>query len=172
MDDCGSGAFKFLSGFGDVTSLLGTIAESGPNQGQPYLFAGDILVNMKGTGQLAVVCSDFGGWAAPPQLGSQRFRRLRVDVWADPQRDASGNVAVTSADTVNRANALFTAVNSHLHRRDPATVNWGDMVTFGCTLLTEPQWATVPDAGSPSIGLTLGSAVYGVYIAGWTDALS
>lgn len=166
-DDVGTGSFKYLSTFSAVTSGVGTF-QAGPNLGQPYLFTGDIFANMKGTSALAVVCNDFGGWSAPPMLGSQRFRRLKVDIWADPQRDASGNVTVTTADTVNRANALFTVVNNHLHRRDPDTVVWGDLVTFGCQLLTEPQWAVVPDGD----WLMMGTAVYAVYIGGWTDALS
>jgi hypothetical protein len=151
--------------------MLGSFSGSDPvsaNQGVPWLFAGDILVNMKGTSQIAVVCSDYGGWAAPPQLGSQRFRRLRVDIWCDPVRDASGGVLRTSADTVNRANAVFTVVNNHLHRRDPDTLQWGDLVTFGCQLLTEPAWAAQVDGD----WLIMGSAVYAVYIGGWTDALS
>ena len=170
-DDVGTGAFRYLSGFSDVTSMLGSFSLTDPvagNQGLPFLFAGDILVNMKGTSALAVVCNDFGGWSAPPQLGSQRFRRLRVDIWADPVRDAAGGVQVTTAGTVNRANALFTAVNNHLHRRDPDTVAWGDVVTFGCQLLTEPAWAQVPDGD----WLMYGSAVYAVYVGGWTDTPS
>ncbi len=170
-DDPGTGAFRYLSTFSDVTSLLGSFSLSDPvtgNQGRPWLFAGDILVNMKGTSQLAAVCADFGGHGAPPMLGGQRFRRLRVDIWADPVRDSAGGVLRTSADTVNRANAVFTAVNRRLHRRDPDTVTWGDLVTYGCTLLTEPTWAEVPDGD----WLMRGSAVYAVYIAGWTDVLS
>jgi hypothetical protein len=170
-DDVGTGGRKYLSQFSDVTSLLGSFSLSDPvggNQGQPYLFAGDILVNMKGTSQLAVVCSDYGGWSAPPLGGSQRFRRLRVDIWADPVRDQAGGVIRTSSDTANRANALFTAVNNHLHRRDADTVAWGDLVTFGCALLTEPDWTAVPDGD----WMLSGSAVYAVYIGGWTDALS
>ncbi len=171
MDDPGTGAYRYLSQFSSVTSLLGSFSVSDPvsgNQGKPYLFAGDILVNIKGTSSVAVVCSDFGGWSAPPQLGTQRFRRLRVDIWVDPARDSAGGVTVTTADTVNRGNAVFNAVHVKLHRRDPDTVTWGDMVTFGCQLLSEPVFARVPDGD----WLMLGTAVYGVYLGGWTDVAS
>jgi hypothetical protein len=170
-DDAGTGAYKFLSGFSDVTSQLGSFSVTDPvsaNQAKPWLFAGDILVNMKGTSQLAVVCSDYGGWSAPAMFHTMRFRRLRVDVWADPLRDANGGVLRTTADTENRANLVFTAVNNHLHRRDADTVLWGDMLVYGCQLLTEPTWAAVPDGD----WLLSGSAVYAVYIQGWTDVLS
>lgn len=169
-DDVGTGAFRYLSTFSDVTSLLGSFSGSDPvsgNRGLPWLFNGDILVDMKGSSQAAVVVGDFGGWAAPPVLGSQRFRRLRVDIWVDPLR-SSGNITQTNADTVNRANSVFSAVHRHLHRRDPDTVQWGDLVTYGCALLTEPSFARVPDGD----WLLLGTAVYAVHIGGWTDAVS
>lgn len=170
IDDVGTGAWKYLSQFSDVTSLLGSFPSNDPivaNQNQPWLFTGDILTNIKGSSSIAVVVSDFGGWSPPPQLGSQRFRRLRVDIWVDPVR-SSGNVSSTSAATVNRGNQVFNAIHRHLHRRDPDTVVWGDLVTFGCQLLSEPQFALVPDGDWSQ----LGSATYGVYIAGWTDSLS
>lgn len=171
MDDVGTGSWRYLSGFSDVTSLLGSFSLADPvigNRGMPYLFTSDLVVNLKGTTQAAVVCSDFGGWSPPPQLGSQRFRRLRVDVYVDPVRDAALNISQTNAATVNRANQVFNAVQRHLHRRDPDTVVWGDLVTFGCQLLTEPQFASVPNGD----WMLMGSATYGVYLSGWTDAIS
>lgn len=171
MDDVGSGAAKYLSGFSDVTSLLGSFSLTDPivgNQGQPYLFNSDLLVDLKGTSAAALVVSDFGGWSAPPMLGSQRFRRLRVDVWQDALRDAEGNVSISTEGMVNLANVVFNAVQRHLHRRDPDTVVWGDLVTFACQLLTEPQFAKVPDG---DWGM-LGTAYYGVSFSGWTDAVS
>lgn len=171
MDDVGSGAAKYLSGFSDVTSLLGSFSLTDPvtgNQGQPYLFNSDLLVDLKGTTAAALVLSDFGGWSAPPMLGSQRFRRLRVDVYQDALRDAEGNVSVSTEGMVNLANAVFNAVQRHLHRRDPDTVVWGDLVTFACQLITEPQFVKVPDG---DWGM-LGTAYYGVSYSGWTDAVS
>jgi hypothetical protein len=171
VDDVGSGAARYLAQFADVTSLLGSFSLSDPiagNAGQPYLFAADLLVNLKGTSAAALVLSDFGGWSAPPMLGSQRFRRLRADVWQDAPRDSEGNVSTSTEGIVNLANAVFNAVQRHLHRRDPDTVVWGDMVTFACQLLTEPQFSKVPDG---DWGM-LGTAYYGVSLSGWTDAVS
>jgi hypothetical protein len=170
-DDVGSGSAKYLSQFSDVTSLLGAFPAGDPisgNAGQPYLFNSDLLVNLKGSQAAAVVCADFGGWSAPPMLGSQRFRRLRVDVYQDAQRDALGNIVSTHQATVNMLNTVFNAVQRHLHRRDPDTVVWGDMVTFACQLLTEPAWLPLPNG---DWGMW-GSAVYGVSLSGWTDFAS
>lgn len=170
-DDVGSGAAKYLATFTDVTSLLGSFSLTDPvtsNQGKPWLFNGNMLVDIKGTSKSALVVSDFGGWSPPPLLGSQRFRRLRVDVWVDAQRDTQGNIIATDQGTINTGNAVFNAVHRHLHRRDPDTVTWGDMVTFACQLLTEPQFTRIPDGD----WAMMGTATYGVSLSGWTDAVS
>lgn len=173
-DDVGSGAAKYLSQFSDVMSLLGSFSVTDPitgNQGKPWLFAGEtggLLVNIKGSQSGALVCTDFGGWSPPPMLGSQRFRRLRVDIYQDALRDVNGNVTSTHENTINLANALFNAVQRHLHRRDPDTVVWGDMVTFACQLLTEPTFVALPDGD----WAMWGTAIYGVSLSGWTDVVS
>jgi hypothetical protein len=171
MDDVGSGAAKYLAQFSDVTSLLGSFPLTDPqagNQGKPWLFNGNMLVDIKGSTKAALVVADFGGWSSPPQLGSQRFRRLRVDVWVDAQRDSLGNIIATDQGTINAGNTIFNAVQRHLHRRDPDTVVWGDMVTFACQLLTEPTFIRIPDGD----WAMQGTATYGVSISGWTDAVS
>lgn len=171
MYDVGNGAALYLSGFTDVTALLGSFSPTDPNvsfQNHPYLFAGDLLVTLKGTQAAAVVCTDFGGTSAPPMYGSQRFRRLRVDFYQDSLRDASGNVITSHEGTINLLSALFSTVNRHLHRRDSDTVQWGDLVTFASYLMTEPVWTITPDG---DWGMQ-GSAVYGVDVSGWSDAVS
>lgn len=171
MDDVGSGAARYLSGFPNVTGLLGSFSGADPvvaNRGLPWLFAGDLLVTIKGSGSAALVLTDYGGWSAPPMLGSQRFRRLRVDLYQDSQRDSQGNVNSSHETTINLLNALFNAVHGHLHRRDPDTILWGDMVTFGAQLLTEPVPVPLPD-GDWAMWQT---AIYGVYLSGWTDVAS
>lgn len=169
MDDIASGCVRYLSGFSDVTSLLGSFSNSDPvtaNQGRPWIFSGDPLVTLEGTSAAALVCIDLGGWQAPPQLGTWRFGRLVVQVYVDPARDGSRNITETSALTVNRGNAVFAAVQFRLQRTDPDTVTWGDMVTTGCQLLSDGQWAAVPDGDH----LLVKQAFYGVSWSGWTDA--
>jgi hypothetical protein len=171
MDDVGSGAAKYLSQFSDVTSLLGSFSVTDPvtgNQGKPWLFNGNILVDIKGSAAAALVLIDFGGWQAPPMLGSQRFRRLRVDLYVDAQRDVQGNIIQSDQATINTGNAVFNAVHRRLQRRDPDTIVWGDMVTFACQLLTEPAFNRLPDGDWAMLGI----ATYGVSLSGWTDAVA
>ena len=172
MDDVGGGAVRYLSQFADVTSLLGSFSLSDLNPGfagRPWLFNDvnqGVFATMEGSSAAAVVLSDFGAWDAPPQGGTARFRRLRVDIWVDPLRDASANVQETSSITANRGMAVFNAVQFRLQRTDPDTVLWGDLVTNGCQLLTEPQFLPVQDGD----WLLRGTAYFGVGFTGWSDA--
>lgn len=171
VDDVGSGSYKFLLGFSDLTTMLGSFSGSDPivgNQGQPYLFNADLLVTMKGTQQIAIVTNDWGSFSGPPILGSQRFRRLRVDIWVDPLRNAAGNISNSDASTKNRGNQVFNVLNRHLHFRDADTRQWGDLVVAGCQLSVEPDFNRVPDGD----WMMMGTAVYQVLLAGYTDQLS
>jgi len=172
VDDVASGAVRYLAGFADVTSLLGSFPLSDPitaNAGKPWLFSDNnqgVLTVMEGSSAAAIVCSDFGGWDVPPPYGTVRFRRLRLDIWIDPARDASRNVTESSSVTTNRGLALFAAVQFHMQRTDPDVVLWGDLCTVGCQLLTDIQFLPVPDGD----WLQRGSAYYGVTASGWSDA--
>jgi hypothetical protein len=57
-------------------------------------------------------------------------------------------------------------VQFRLQRTDPDTVVWGDLCTTGCQLLTDIQFLPVADGD----WLQRGTAYYGVYASGWTDA--
>lgn len=172
MDDVASGAVRYLAGFADVTALLGAFPANDPNgsnAGKPWLFAdtnAGVLKTMEGSSGTAMVCADFGGWSVPEVLGTLRFRRLRLDVWIDPLRDAGRNMIESSSLTTNRGLAAFAAAQFRLQRTDPDTVIWGDLVTVDCHLLTDIQFLPVPDGD----GLQRGTAYYGVSTAGWTDA--
>lgn len=170
IDDVGSGAQQYLLGFTDVTSLLGAFAATDPNPanaGLPWLFKDDLLTVMEGTSAAAVVCSPFGGWSAPIPLSSFDFERLSVEVYVDPLRDSANNITESSGATKQRGMAVFAAVKFRLHRTDPDTVTWGDLVTTGCQLLTKPQFTKVPDGD----GLLVGQSFYGVTCGGWLDAV-
>jgi hypothetical protein len=169
VDDVASGAVKYLSGFGDVTSLLGSFVPPSPAAGVPWLFSDNnqgVLKTMEGTGRAALVLSDFGPWDTPLPLSTIRFRRLRVDLWIDPNRDAGQNYIESSSITTNRGLTVFAAVQFRLQRTDPDTVFWGDLCTVGCQLLTDIQFAPVPDGDL----LQRGTAYYGVSCSGWSDA--
>jgi hypothetical protein len=166
-----TGSVKYLAGFSDVTSLLGSYPLTDPPgfAGKPWLFSDmnqGVLKVMEGTSAAAVVCADFGGWEVPVPGTSARYPRLRTDIWLDPQRDASMNVTESSSVTANRGLAVFNALQFRLHRLDPDAVVWGDLVTVGCRLLTEPVFQQVSDGD----WMQRGTAYYGVEYSGWTDA--
>ncbi len=171
MDDVATGAVRYLAGFTDVTSLLGVYPLTDPPgfAGKPWLFSDmnqGVLKVMEGTSAAAIVCADFGGWDVPVQMSTARYRRLRIDIWIDPQRDAAQNVTESSSVTANRGMAVFNAVQFRLHRRDPDAVLWGDLCTIACQLLTEPVFQPVSDGD----WLLRGTAFYGTEFTGWTDA--
>jgi hypothetical protein len=171
MDDVATGGVKFLSQFADVTALLGSFPLSDPPSfaGKPWLFSDmnqGVLKVMEGTSAAALVCADFGGWEVPVPGATARYRRLRVDIWIDPQRDAGQNVAESSSVTANRGMAVFNAVQFRLQRTDPDAVFWGDLCTIGCQLLTEPVFQPVADGDL----MLRGTAYYGVEFSGWSDA--
>jgi hypothetical protein len=161
--------------FTTITSLLGAFSpsdENVANAGQPWLFTGDLLVNIGNSSAAAVVLSDHGGWQAPQRMGTERFRRLRLDIYIDPLRDASFDVIETSSLTEDRGMDLFRAIQSLLHRRDNDTITWGDLVTTACVLLTEPEFIQMGASSGNQMSSQLGSAYYGVSFSGWTDAVA
>lgn len=166
MDTISGAAVAYLSGVEAVTSLLGTFTDP-TNSGEPYLFDSDILVTLEGTSQAAVVLTSAGIMQTPPQLGSQRFERLSVEIYADPQRDSDRNVIVSSALTIQRVEAIFSQVHAVLQRLDPDLQVWGDMVTASCQLLAENQAMPVSDGDL----MQRKQAFYGVLVTGWTDVV-
>lgn len=165
-DDIASGCVQYLAAFPDVTGLLGSFSLTDPvtaNQGLPWIFNADPLVTLEGSSAAALVVSEFGSTTAPQRLGTERYGRLSVQVYVDPARDGSRNIAETSALTKNRGNAVFSAVQYRLHRTDNDAVVWGDLVTTGCTLITEGQWTDVPDGDH----LLVKQAFYEVSWSAW-----
>lgn len=168
-DDIATGCCQYLAQFADVTSRLGSFSVSDPitaNQGKPWIFNGDPLVTVEGSSSAALVCADFGGWQAPPQLRTWRFGRLSVQVYIDPARDSGRNITETSALTVNRGNAVFNAIQFRLQRTNPDTIVWGDMVTTGCELIADGAWLALADGDH----LLVKQSFFGISWAGWTDA--
>jgi hypothetical protein len=169
VDSVATGGVQYLLQFPDITELLGSFPADDPNPanaGQPWLFADanqGVLARVESTGQSAVVLGDAGGWQAPPQLGTQRFRRLRIDVWTDPQRDQLNNIIETSIYTSNRCLDVFTAIHHRLQRTDPDAVMFGNMVTLACTLLTEASPVPMVDGDN----MLRGTAFYGILFSGW-----
>lgn len=164
MDNVGSGAVQYLSGLSAITTLVGAFQQA-PNAGVPWIFDSDVYGEMKGTQQAAIICSDYGPTASDVTQSSKQYRRLMVSVWVDPLRDTSGNITEGPARTKARGDVVYNQLRAVLHRIDPGTQVWGDMVTFYCQELSGPQWMPVPDGDH----LLQGQSFFEVGISGWTD---
>jgi hypothetical protein len=166
MDDLHSGAWQFLMSFPDVLAVLGSFPADDPvNPGQPWLFQHNIYQRMeaqsvvKGTQATAVVVIYAGQFTVPTDSSTARMQRLEVDIWADPLRDAYGNVTDPS-ETEGRVISVWQVLDSHLHRAssDYGMQLWGDLVTTSSSRLAEPVPYPVPDGD----GLLRGVGYYGV----------
>lgn len=179
LDDIASGAYKYLIGFSQLTSLLLAFPNTDPvsaNAGKPYIFNQPTgsspgttgpLATMEGTSGIALVLSEMGGWNVAAAGSSMRFQRLQVEIWVDPTRDANKNITESPGHTVRRGKAVFAALHQVLQRQEAGgAILWGDLVTVGCSLLSEPQFFTVPDGDN----LYRGPAMYGVTTGGHSDA--
>jgi hypothetical protein len=168
LDDVASGAVRYLAGIPAVTSLLGAFASTDTlNANLPYIFQENQLVVLQGTSAAGLVCSVSGQWNAAIPYGTQRFSRLSVEFYVDPQRDADLNVTETPGLTIKRGEQLFATVNSYLHRRNPDTQVWGDLVTASCVLLAEGEFVKMPTGDGD--WLQYKQSLYGVGFTGWTD---
>jgi hypothetical protein len=180
LDNVSSGAYKYLITFPSVTSLVLAFPLTDPitpNAGKPYIFdqpqgtapgATGPLATMEGTSGVAIVLGDMGGWSAPAAGSSMRFQRLSVEVWVDPLRDSGRNISESPGATVRRGRQCFDAIHKALQRQEAGgAIVWGDLVTVGCSLLNEPQFVVVADGDQ----MYRGPAMYGVTVAGHSDAL-
>jgi len=175
-DTVATGSRQWLIQFSDITSLLGAFPNTDPvvaNRNLPFLFTGDLFIDIRTyPGTTAAVLTDSGGWTVPQPLNTWRFRRLRLDIYVDPLRDGAGNITESSSLTAQRGMNVFRAFQARLHRRDPDTILWGDMVTLQSQLLTEPQFFQMPQASGSGLSTQVGTAYYGIAFSGWTDVAS
>lgn len=172
MDDVGTAAFQYLSTVPNVVAQVGSFPLNDPvvaNQGLPWIFTGDLLVLLQNTSSAAVVCHDAGMAASPLPLGTALARRLQLDIYVDPARDINNNITSTKGDTRNRGNALIASLFAALHRTNPDTQVWGDLVTVNSQLLSEADWLDTPEGDGD--GMQMKTLYYSVLTGGWTDSV-
>jgi len=181
VDTIASAAVRYINTLADVTAMLGSFPSSdSANSGKPFVFGGELLYTVEGTSSVALVCRNFGTYTTAPDLSTWMGYRLGVTIWVDPARDSNGNYTESAITTQSRGMAVFTKLNYHLHRTNPDTQQWGDLVTASSRLLTGPNFLPVQDAGGQdqlmAPGTTshpqVGTAYYGVTVFGVTDAVS
>lgn len=75
-----------------------------------------------------IVCNEVAPWTASNNYSTQRFPTLRVDIWADPQRNANNSVYID--DTQDKIMAIFYILQKYFHTVD-MTYGTGNMIYWG-----------------------------------------
>lgn len=172
VDDIGTASYQYLKTVANVTAQLGAFAADDPvvaNRGLPWIFVEDLLVTVQNSSSAAVVCSDAGTAASPLPLGTAIARRLQLDIYVDPPRDAANNITSTKGATRNIGNTLIASLFAALHRTNPDTQIWGDLVTINSQLLSEGDWLATPEGDGD--GMQMKTIYYSVLTGGWTDSV-
>lgn len=124
MADFSKEATKFLISQPVVVAAVSTF-----NSGKPYIFHRKPGDNIEKANKTAVVVMDGGYFGDPVDYHTTRFKRLRLEFWAGPLRDARG-LAVNGSEACDRLDAAWNAVDKVLHRVNSETQVWGSIVTI------------------------------------------
>jgi hypothetical protein len=156
-EDLQGGAVKYLQNIPEVVNAVGkfTITQ------KPFIFRDENLVNLE-SGEYqaisAIVIEDAGPYAAL-SLSRFRGRRLRLTIWANGTRDASG-ILVDTRSVRWKINDTFKTVDKYMNRTSPETVYWADILTFSCERIID---LSEPVAISDGDGILIASSYYAVY---------
>lgn len=155
QDDLVRGAVKYLKSLPDVVSLVGS------TNGVPWIYDSSNLVSVQNSQAMSIVVHNGGPWASPTPGQTGEFPKLGIDIWSDPPRDDSGQVAKPREARVS-ADWLYHVLDFHLNRTDVGVVMFGDVWTFGCTRLSAISYLPVLPSDD---GVITGTAWYGVQCA-------
>lgn len=126
----------------EITSLLGS-----DDRFATWIFRWRLYVDVEGSGQIAVLLREDGGWASPNNHNTARFPRMTVEIHADVPRTARLNPAMATAQ--DRAKAAYYALDRVLHVPQGGEIRWGDgteqLRIVSSLRLTEPQVSQVSD---------------------------
>lgn len=146
-----SGARKVLLADSTVSGYVGT-----------KVFKFRLEEKVDGTSGRSLVVYRNNGWATPDPVTTQEYPILAVKCYADPDRDAGGQIKLMNAE--DKAMALYRAVNKVLHGK--RGVWWGaggsetGILIVGCQRWKEPFIVREKDQHGQSAGDPLGDAVY------------
>lgn len=156
-EDLQGAAVKYLLTIPEVVASVGSFTTSHT----PFIFRDEMLVNLE-AGEYhsvsAIVVEDGGPYAAPT-LTRYRGRRLRINIWANGERDENGNL-IGSRSVRIRINDTFKALDRYMHRTDPEPIMWADIQTVSCDRLID---LSEPIAVTDGDGIMLASVYYAVY---------
>jgi hypothetical protein len=167
-DNLVSGCAKYLLSIPSVTNILGEFPS-----GVPYLFQQTMGVDLQqqggkkwpGNPVTALVIQAAGTWAAPSPLASEMYPKLAIQIWADPTRDANGQV-VKQNDAYLAADWLYKVVDSYMNRTSSDVVMLGDVTTWGSTRLGDIAY--LPRINSDN-GVIMGTVYYGLMTSTFFD---
>ncbi len=126
-----------------------------------WIWADKPLGKIEGAGKLLparsalVVISEGLQWTTPNEHNTSRVPRVYVDVWADPTRNADGDIMIPDADL--KIERIHSVISNYLHLVDNGDrkgrpICWGtktEMDSFtgslitGSTRASEPAYADV-----------------------------
>jgi hypothetical protein len=121
-----------------------------------WIFQDRLYAAIERSGAVAVVLEARGAWTSPNMHNTMRFPRLWVGYYADPSRDAAGNV--TEYDAADKIEAVHALVDRHLHRPQGGEVMWGALRVIDAHRMGEPDYFPVKDGD----GMTRAEVTYGV----------
>jgi len=157
-DDLQGACAKYLLGISEVVNSVGKFSVSL----KPFIFRDEMLANLE-DGQYeavsAIVVEDAGPYANITGLSRYRGRRLRVTIWANGTRDASGNL-IGSKSVRLKLNDTFKVVDKYLHRVNPEMQMWGDLVTISSDRIVD---LSEPVAVTDGDGIMIASVYYSVF---------
>lgn len=116
-----------------------------------------------GTAGMAIVVDRNNGWATPDPVKSQEFPILRLKCYADPDRDAQGQIARLNAE--DKAWALYRAADRLVHAaqrgaRVGAIGADPGLMVVASSRSKEPALVTEKDRHGVTAGDPLGDSVY------------
>lgn len=124
MADFSKEATKFLISRPSVVAAVSQF----PN-GAPYIFHRKVGDNVEKANKTAIVLMD-GGYSGDPVRGhTNHFKRLRVEMWAGPLRDARG-LPINGSEGSDRLNAAYEALDKVFHRTSGKAQLWGSILSI------------------------------------------
>jgi hypothetical protein len=161
-DDIVRGCVQYLLGLPSVTNLVGSDDDGA------WIFEGVIGVRMTkvstntpGFPQLAMVVYNAGSWGSPNPGMTAKFPKIGIEIWADPPRDALGQVTNPQEARV-AASYLYDTVDYYMNRTARGVVMFGDVLTWDSTRLGEIAFLPTVAADDHTI---MGTVYYGLQTA-------
>ncbi len=145
MPDYVLGARRWLASQAPVRAALGSDSTF-----DTWIFQSKLYVTVEGSQSVACVLSAGGNWTTPNVYNTAHFPRLRVELFADPDRDGAGNAV--SSSTWSKLSAAFDAIDPYLHWMGREQM-WGDVRVIKSKRLGELDYSPINDGDGGGYGL-------------------